>query len=235
LGFDFITDMLVIEIPLDSSINTYEPNNRKKRWIDRAGRSLAEAVRLQTSALLDIDITELNAGFRVRHGDTGICIDIYMYDSLSSGAGYSSGIASQIQELLKGTRAFLSGCTCENACQECLKHYRNSFYHSTLDRHAALDLLGWAEEDILASPIPLDSQQDMLKPLTAILRYYGVDVRFNEDGTIVESGGKTMNLKVFPSMLAAAEEEGTILVRDFDVKYARALAVDHIKTELAIR
>jgi rubrerythrin len=238
LGFDFITDMLVFEIAIDSSISIYEENNWNKKWIDRASRSLAEAIRLQTSSLLDIEITELNVGYRIRF-EADVCfIEIYMYDSLSSGAGYSSGVATRIQELLKGAEALLAGCDCDSACQECLKHYRNRFYHYALDRHAALDLLAWAEKGVLASPISPKEQKAMISPLTRILADYGVKAIFGEDEIFVESTasnnsfGKRMTLEIFPSMLVYPEREGAIFVRDFDVKYARALAVDKIKKVL---
>lgn len=89
LGFDFITDMLVLEIELvKAKINI---SRKESPWIDRASRSFAEALRLQTSQLLDVEFTELNAGYRLREHKEKAYVDIYLYDSLSSGAGYSSG------------------------------------------------------------------------------------------------------------------------------------------------
>jgi hypothetical protein len=240
LGFDFITDMLVLEIEIDpTKVNTSTTENP---WIVRASRSLAEALRLQTSVLLDIEFTELNAGYRLRQKNGFTYIDIYLYDSLSSGAGYSSGIAKQIDDLLRGTEEFLSNCTCENACQNCLKHYRNTLYHSFLDRHAALELIQWAKTGTLARDIPVLSQQKMLQPLQQILEDYGVETKFSGKEIILEnskkhgqltlSNGMQKNLVVYPTMRNKQSNDDTIFVSDFEVKYSRAYAVDKIRNQI---
>ena len=69
LGYDFITDMMVLEFQLDEEIID---TNRNNPWIDRAATSLAEALRLSASRLLDIEFTELNSGYRVRNNKNGI-------------------------------------------------------------------------------------------------------------------------------------------------------------------
>ena len=85
LGYDFITDMLVLEIALDRQ--QVSMDLAKNSWLNRAGQSLAEALRLSACQELDIEFTELVTGFRVRQNQKGDFIDIYLYDSLSSGAG----------------------------------------------------------------------------------------------------------------------------------------------------
>ena len=147
LGYDFITDMLVLEIALDK--HKIDTNPEKNSWLHRAGQSLAEALRLAACQELDIEFTELVTGYRVRQGFENDFIDLYLYDSLSSGAGYAVSIEASIQSLLQKTRELLSGCKCDTACYQCLKHYRNQYYHGFLDRWAALQLLNWAEKNIL--------------------------------------------------------------------------------------
>jgi ATP-dependent helicase YprA (DUF1998 family)/rRNA maturation protein Nop10/transposase-like protein len=230
LGFDFVTDMMVIEIDIDEKIiDTSDP------WIFRSSKSLSEAIRLQASVLGDIEISELNVGFRLRRTSPGYCVEIFLYDSLSSGAGYSSGIAKQIHTLMEDTVTFLEGCTCSSACHDCLKHYRNKNYHSTLDRFAALDLLRWAKDGTTASLLDLKSQQALIKPLASIFGDYGLKVIYGKSETRIESRAlgltesKSFVLEVFPSMLIAPLENGTIYVSDFDIKYSRASVVEQIK------
>ena len=112
-------------------------NPQRNSWLNR---SLAEALRLAACQELDIEFTELVTGYRVRQSGAGDFVDIYLYDSLSSGAGYAVSIESSIQKLLEKTRDLLNGCTCDSACHKCLKHYRNQYIHSGLDRKAALDI-----------------------------------------------------------------------------------------------
>lgn len=77
LGYDFITDMLVMEFALDSTrIDTRRNDNP---WLNRAALSLAEAIRLAASKALDIEFTELVTGYRLRENAKGfLWIFIYM-------------------------------------------------------------------------------------------------------------------------------------------------------------
>lgn len=235
LGFDFITDMLVVEIALDPKIidTTRQKTNS---WIERAACSLAEAIQLQTSDILDIEITELNTGYRLRRDGKLICADIYLYDSLSSGAGYSSGIASRTEELLEKTEEFLSQCSCVNACHECIKHYRNRNRHTSLDRLAALELLQWAKTGKTADAIAVKIQQELIRPLVGILGDYEIDIDFQADKTIINSRSKGLfdglELKVYPSMLVEPGRCDTVCISDFEAKYSRAYSVDSIKKAL---
>jgi ATP-dependent helicase YprA (DUF1998 family) len=228
IGFDFVTDMQVIEITLDKkSINT---SRRENPWVDRAARSLSEALRLQASRMLDIEFTELNAGYRLREKGESVFVDIYLYDNLSSGAGYSSGVAQQIYSLLSETEIFLNNCGCDNACHDCIKHYRNQNYHSALDRHAALDLLAWAKDGRLSEEISAEEQKKLMDPLKRVLSDYGITLSDSDGGRmVVTKSGKKYNLRVYPAMYVKPDLPGTVFVSDFEAKYSRAYAVESIR------
>ena len=76
---------------MDTERINIDLNNRI--WLNRAAQSLAEALRLAASQELDIEFTELVSGYRFRHNSKGAFFDVYLYDSLSSGAGYSASVA----------------------------------------------------------------------------------------------------------------------------------------------
>lgn len=228
LGFDFITDMFVLEIVLDTNIINVGQNS--SLWIERAARSFAEGMRLQASKILDIEFTELNAGYRLRYTQQNLVyVDIYLYDSLSSGAGYSTGLESQIDILLQNLETFFKACSCGNACQNCLKHYRNQNYHSMLDRFAALDLLYWAKTGEVHADFNVDEQWKMLLPLKPILQDYDIEINIKNNRISALQGHKIFELIVQPSMKNKPQENNKILVSDFDVKYSRAYAVDFIR------
>ncbi len=169
LGYDFITDMLALIFPIDDNfINGWNHNpekdggNHYNLWIERAAQSLAEALRLTASNKLDVDFTELVTGYRLRKCGEIYYVDIYLYDSLSSGAGYAARVAESIKEILSDIEILLSSCNCDSACFKCLKHYQNRFVHGTLDRNFALQLLQWGIKREIVAPIEPEIQFIMM-------------------------------------------------------------------------
>ena len=227
LGYDFITDMLVLEFQLDR--NRVNVNIQKDSWLNRAGQSLAEALRLAACQELDIEFTELVTGYRMRQNQNGDFVDIYLYDSLSSGAGYAVSMATQIENLLNRTRNLLENCTCENACHNCLKHYRNQYVHGMLDRKAALNLLDWGEDGKLPKPLTNVEQKAILLPLSKILQQSGINVIFNNGKITVRSRRCSKELVVYPAIWAAPHKAETIFLRDAQIKYAKPVAIKTIE------
>lgn len=124
LGNQFRTDMVVYEITLDSEQINVDTSGL---WIRRAGQTLAEAMTLAGGRLLDIEFSEIKSGYRLRYSpsDRKTFVDIFLFDSLSSGAGYCSALAEKTRELMSEARKVLSTCSaeCDSACHECLMHY----------------------------------------------------------------------------------------------------------------
>lgn len=226
LGYDFVTDMLVLEISLDP--NKVETDREDNLWVNRAGQSLAETIRLVVSRILDVEFTELMTGYRVRKNQTGAYIDVYIYDSLSSGAGYAVAVASVMPEVLERAEALLQGCDCENACYNCLKHYRNQNVHGMLDRFAALDLLNWAKDNSLAPMLSIDMQKKLLAPLGNVLKYADIILSANGDELSVKKNLFHKALKIYPAMWKKPEAKDTIYISDACVKYAKPSAVKKI-------
>ncbi len=230
LGYDFVTDMLVLEFALDRQ--QIDINPTRNSWLNRAGQSLAEGLRLAACQELDIEFTELVTGFRVRQNRNGDFVDIYLYDSLSSGAGYAISIESSIRQLLTKTRELLESCTCDNACHRCLKHYRNQYIHSVLDRKAALDLLNWGETGARVSAIPYEKQQYLLKSLEQILQISGIHIDVNHESVWAEGRYSKKKVVVYPAMWTKPLEENTIFVSDAHLKYAKPYALKTILDSL---
>ncbi len=210
--------------PFDHTINIDLVKNRRevKEWLGKNGSSLCFEVvkRLFEEKGL--------TGFRVRQNQKGDFIDIYLYDSLSSGAGYAVSIEASIQQLLIKTRELLSSCTCDSACHKCLKHYRNQYVHGLLDRSAALDLLTWAEKGVRSPMLPVYEQRNLLQSVEQILQFSGVHIDFNHEPIEAKSFHGRKRIVVYPAMWARPAEKNTVFVSDSYLKYAKPYALKTI-------
>lgn len=235
IGYDFVTDMLVLEFALDTDlIDTQHISRKDNLWLGRAAQTVSEALRLEASALLDIEFTELVAGYRVRKSDKKCFVDIYLYDSLSSGAGYSTEVSNHIDKLLQKTMERLKYCDCENACEKCLKHYGNQNVHSMLDRHCGLQLLEWGYKGILAKPLDYNRQKELIKPIAGVLSGQNCNIAFNDraEEIIVTRNGIEKCIIVYPAMLREKSDEGVIYVSDALLQFAKPLAVEKIEESI---
>lgn len=226
LGYDFVTDMLVLEFALDKEkINVSKGDTL---WLNRAAQSLSEALRLAACKELNVEFSELITGHRVRRNPSGVFVDIYLYDNLSSGAGYAVSVASEINTLLDRTEKLLERCDCESACHNCLKHYRNQFMHGNLDRFAALDLLRWGTQGSLVGSIPLKMQESFIAPLRNILDSSGYTISFEPAGIFVSSQARKKEIIIYPAMWTTPPNNGNIYISDILLKIARPYAVRKI-------
>ncbi len=230
LGYDFITDMLVLEIPLGKGV--IDTNRENNPWLGRAAQSFAEALRLAASKELDIEFTELVTGYRLRTNRNGAFVDVYLYDSLSSGAGYAATVAKEIVSLLEETKHILKDCDCGGSCHKCLKHYRNQNVHGLLDRFAALELYDWCKDGIIAKAFDIDTQSKMISPLVNILSLSGCGMSIGESIT-VSNGHRSKKVEIYPAMWVEPRRSDTIYVSSAYIKFAKPYAVQKIIDELA--
>lgn len=198
LGHQFLTDLVVYEIALDSDEIDVNISNL---WIKSAAKTLSEAIILAGGRLLDIEFNEIKSGYRLRKTDDKFFVDVFLFDSLTSGAGYSSALANRTEELFEETIKVLKECpnNCDSACHDCLKHFWNQRYHNELDRFAALDLLNWCKSSILPKPLSKEKQYGLLKPLNDLGGEYSI---INGDSLIVKNNNtkKEYSICAYPAM-----------------------------------
>ncbi|MDD3621344.1 MAG: DEAD/DEAH box helicase [Methanofollis sp.] len=218
LGHTFATDMVVFEFELDpTQINTEYDG----LWIKSAAVTLTEAFLLAASRVLDIEFTDLNGGHRIHKTDNKVYVDIYLYDSLSSGAGYSSGLLDMTADVLSETQSLLQGCTCDSACHNCLKHYWNQRVQDTLNRHNALDLLNWGIDGNLPNELSLDEQIHLTTPLKHRLELEESDIQIicEKTGIQIKSSCKTQKVVIYPAMYNQNRiEKGIMYFSDLELR-----------------
>ena len=114
---------------------------------------------LQTAAAtaLDIDTTELDAGFRATKENNITVGQAFLSDKLENGAGYCRwfGEPDRFKELLKQAKPDVLASLaqvwldhnygCDTSCNACLRDFYNLPYHGLLDWRLALDMARLAE------------------------------------------------------------------------------------------
>lgn len=231
LGYDFLTDMLVLELKLEKEkVNVDEEN--LSIWAIPALTTFAEALALAASDELDIEFSDLRSGYRIRYDRDCIYADVYLYDSLSSGAGYSSRVGDLIDNVLDKVEERLESCSCDSSCPNCIRHFWNQTLHKNLDRKAALELLRWVRYGEIKQELPREIQKKKLDKIDTIINLYYGDgngiVEWKGDSYYgVKINGNVRPIKVYPAMCAVSSiknPDNAILVPDrlFDVALSKA-------------
>ena len=142
LGTDFITDIALFSLSVEPPLSL-RPGHSSTNV---ALRTVSEALAKAACQLLEIEAGELMAEFRpalTPEGKRGSEAEIFLYDTLAGGAGFSRLLADRGEELLKKALVLLKACpeACDASCYRCLRNYKNKFEHSLLDRHVGAELL----------------------------------------------------------------------------------------------
>lgn len=230
LGHSFLTDMVIFEFAVDNyKVNT-DPNGL---WINTAALTLSESMVLAAGRLLDVEFNEIKSGYRLRYSSEKVFVDVFLFDSLSSGAGYSSEVADRANELFKATRSILQNCNCDSSCHLCLNHFWNQRVQAKLDRFKALELLDWGKDGTLPNVLTLQEQQQILAPLNELMNLdneYNLSV--NENKIFIKSQNKAKEVYIYPVMWNKNDMRipvDAIKLSDRMVKNALPMAYNQLK------
>jgi hypothetical protein len=211
LWFDFPTDLLLLRLTVAAPLLTDLTQLSTVKTIESAAYSIAEALRLAASRhrQLDLDPTEFGAGFRLlpAQPDGSISLDIYLYDTLAGGAGYSQLAGNYFQEIIESTLAILESCDCDTSCTDCLDHFHNQQLKKKLDRNLGASLLRYGLYGTVPMPDDLASQMDTLAGLAASLTLdgYEYDMPAGIDGQnfpmVVRKNSKRVGVALHPALL----------------------------------
>jgi ATP-dependent helicase YprA (DUF1998 family) len=201
LGYTFPTDILVVRIALHSPFNSHYDDPVHRRPLVDATRSLSEALALAASNRLDIDPRELKAGFRFLTIKDERVADLFLYDTLAGGAGYASLAGREFASIAKDTQALLKECACTSSCDKCLRSYENRFFHGSLNRFLALDLLTYAEDGAVPAIPALEAQRSAIAPLAQFLSLEGWDIQRSPAAAhTIKYGAISHQIGTYPSL-----------------------------------
>jgi MrfA Zn-binding domain/Helicase conserved C-terminal domain len=179
LGHIFNTDLLLLRIVVRKPIVTDTTHSVMLRALEDGLYSIAEALRLaaRRHPPLHPYPSEFGAGFRIVpvEGKDELYLDVYLYDTLSGGAGYAELAGENLKGILKDTLTLLEDCTagCDRSCESCLRHYHNQHLKDRLDRSTGAQLLRHALTDRLPEELSVREQARALSPLKRLLELDG--------------------------------------------------------------
>ena len=132
LGTDFITDIALF------SMRVAPPLNLRPGYSSTAValRTVSEALAAAACQLLETEAGELMAEFRpalTPGGKKGYEAEIFLYDTLPGGAGFSRQLVDLGQELFERALQLMTACPegCDASCYRCLRSYKNKFEHGS--------------------------------------------------------------------------------------------------------
>jgi hypothetical protein len=142
LGTDFITDIALFSLRVEAPLKLkpgYYPT-------DIALRTISEALAKAACAVLELEPGELMAEYRpalTQAGKVGLEAEIFLYDTLPGGAGFSRQLADRGLEVFQRALTIMKTCPedCDSSCYRCLRSFKNKFEHGQLDRHVGAELV----------------------------------------------------------------------------------------------
>lgn len=173
LGYEFLTDMFMLDIRYDNQKLVSNFDSEEKNILRSAATTLHEAIKKAVSLSLDIDYNEINGGWRTRLEDNGeLHIEMFFYDNLSSGAGYSSLIGEKdvLEDVFKRAKEILSECSCSKSCKNCLDNFYNQRNHDIFNRMLGIQLFDYALYGKYPEDFSVVDQEKYLKPLKKLIR-----------------------------------------------------------------
>nr|BBH93040.1 hypothetical protein KTA_12390 [Thermogemmatispora argillosa] len=175
LGHIFRSDLLLLRLTLPGGTR-YEVG---RSWLADAAHTLAQALQLAATRLLDIQPGELRIGWNYTPTGDGVAvgrsIDFFLFDALAGGAGYATQVGQEIEQLLVIMQQILKECPedCEQSCYRCLRNYGNRVLHHRLDRHLGTRLLQAIVEQRAPAAFSLTEQERQLVGLAQFLTLQG--------------------------------------------------------------
>jgi ATP-dependent helicase YprA (DUF1998 family) len=142
LGTDFRTDIALFSLPFDAPFRVRPGNDETSAAL----RTVCEAMATASCRLLQIEPGEVLAEYRpalTEAGALGLEAEIFIYDTLAGGAGFSPQLVHHGAEVIEEAIRILEICpsNCDASCYRCLRSFRNKLDHRHLDRQLGEQLL----------------------------------------------------------------------------------------------
>jgi ATP-dependent helicase YprA (DUF1998 family) len=207
LGTDFRTDIALFSLPLDSPFRVRAGNDETASAL----RTICEALAKAACRVLQIESSEILAEYRpalTDAGANGLETEVFIYDTLAGGAGFSPQLVGYGQELFDEALEILTDCPegCDASCYRCLRSFRNKLDHRLLDRKLGEQLLRHALNGGYPA-YPQDRIDASLNLLfTVVRRQLSDQFELERNVSRTDSKGRTFIVPVIVRRLSTKEE-----------------------------
>lgn len=141
LGTDFPTDIALFSLRFGKPFRLPPAHDETAS----AMRTICEALAKAACRLLELESGEVLAEYRPALNDSGASgtmVEVFLYDTLAGGAGFSPQLVPRAQELFQEALKIVEECPegCDSSCYRCLRSFRNKIDHALLDRFVGAQL-----------------------------------------------------------------------------------------------
>jgi hypothetical protein len=199
LGADFITDIALY------SLSVAPPVLLKPGYYstDVALRTLSEALAKAACQTLGIEPAELMAEYRPAltnndDGRQGLKAEIFLYDTLSGGAGFASQLVDKGLEPFRRALDLMRKCPdgCDASCYRCLRSFKNKFEHGLLDRHVGAELLAYLLDGKLPAFNEARLKASIMLLLADLHRQLDGSMKLESDVRVQGAGGHPVTVPI---------------------------------------
>jgi len=212
LGFHFRTDITILRVPIEKPLEfSYGTDGA----LSIAAKALSEGLALAATTFLNIDPSELGAGYRFLprlEADSLTTlgyVDFFLYDTTPGGAGFASAAFNRLPDVLAACRNRLQDCSCTSSCPRCLRTYDNRFDHLKLDRFLALSLLHYMQKGTVP-PLSIERVRNLYDPTAESVRLIGNELpglthTSSQSGGIYSTSAQRLEVSVVPALLGSGQ------------------------------
>ncbi len=207
LGTDFKTDIALFSLPLSGPFRLLPGSIEAESVL----RTVCEALAKAACQTLEIEPGEVLAEFRpalTEAGAAGHEVEIFLYDTLAGGAGFSTELVSRAVELFERARDILANCPeqCDASCYRCLQSFRNRMEHALLDRKLGIQFIQHVLDDGYP-PYPIERANRSLDLLSSDLtRQFGAEFTFTRDVTRNDPKAGAVKVPILARRLSSGAE-----------------------------
>ena len=104
--------------------------------------------------------------------------------------------------------------------------------HAQLDRFAALELLHWGKNGVLAPPVSTEKQVEYVRPLEKVLLHAGIELLVDGGMLRIRKKNHEKQLVVYPAMWACSTAPDIVYLSDAQIRFAKPYAASVLMDSL---